>query len=279
MYPYSTFSQEGYFRVGGGYALATAKASLNSYLHNDNLNGIGIFYVFDNPMLNISVKEGSPVTEVVHDSYGKGIITEISGGYMLHPHMGLELGISYLFGRDVKSSWNLTPLSNVITNGNSRFTSLFLTSSLVISAGNKRLNPYARLGMVFGLTPKIESELYGSSMLLPFYLKDQLTGGIAVGFSVALGFSYPINERMNLFGELVYNAVRYKPRSRQVMEVSLFGQQLDVSSIYTFPKQKLEDNTPLIVNAYTQETLRAYSSPVNYIALNIGLEFRFLSSK
>ena len=269
------FSQEGYIRVSGSYAGATAKAPLNSYLQSDVLNALGFILTFDNPMLNISVQEGLPLTESVHDSYGKGIAAEISGGYMFHRHVGLELGISYLFGRDVESYWNLVPLLNTKSTGKSRFSSFFLTPSLVISANYKALNPYLRIGAVLGLTPKIESELYGYFLGLPVYEKDELNGGIAAGFSGAFGLSYPLSKKISFFGEVVYRSVDYKPKTRQMVEISILGQKQDISSIYLFPKQKLEDDAPLTINSNTEETLRAYSSPVNSIALNFGLECRF----
>ena len=198
---------------------------------------------------------------------------------MFHRHIGLELGCSYLFGRDVESFWNLVPLSNSKLTGKSRFSSLFLTPSLVISADRKALNPYVRIGAVLGLAPKVESEVYGSFLGLTFYEKDELKGSTAAGFSGAFGLSYPLSNKINFFGEVVYTSVSYKPKIRQIVELSVLGQKQDISSIYIFPKQKLEDSAPIVVNSFTEETLRAYSSPVNSIALNIGLECRLGSNR
>ena len=284
-HPPPAFSQGVYIRAGGGYAFAASKAPLHSYAQGDvgfALNVLPFLGTIDNPMLNVSIESDvdAPVLEIISDSYGKGSFTGISGGYKFNPYVGVEFGISYLFGDDINAAWDFRPKAPIVGTFRSKFSSVFLTPSLVLSAGLKTINPYIRAGITLGINPKIEYESSLSVALLPSTLKERITGNVAAGFSGAFGLNYPLNARVALYGELVYNSMVYKPHSRELTSFTTAGKKQDVSSFYTFPKQKLEDETRFPpVDPFAEETLRAYSYPLNSMGVNVGLEFFLGRSK
>ena len=279
------FSQKAYIRAGGGYAFPSSKAPLHSYVQGDVGFGLGVVTflgTIDNPMMNVSVESGvdAPILQTVNDSYGKGSFAGISGGYMFNQYVGVEFGISYLFGDDIKSSWDFRPKFPIIGTFKSKFTSVFLTPSLVLSAGFKTINPYIRAGINLGVTPKIEYESSLSVSLIPSTLKDRVIGNIVTGFSGAFGLNYPLNARVALYGELVYNSATYTPKDRELTSISTAGKKQDVTVLYTFPKQKLEEGASFPpIDPFTEETLRAYSYPLSSVGVNVGLEFFIGRSK
>ena len=265
------FSQKAYVRFTAGYAFGINKTPLKSYMQSDAFFQMGKMPSNDNPMFNIyEDAQANLVVEHIRDSYGKGISVSVSGGYLFHKNIGLDLAVSYLLGSEIRSSWN-SPSNTVTFNEKSSFSSLFLTPSLVIFSDFNKLCPYARLGVSLGLIPKIKSESTYSNGIDNFLEKDELSEGTAVGLTSAVGITYLLTKQISIFGELTYNTSKYKPAVRDIKTLTKNGVEAVVAD-----KQNLKDQVQFVapISFITPELL-AYSHPLGSLGLNIGIQFNF----
>ena len=267
------FSQKAYIRLTAGYAFGINKTPLNSYMQSDAFFQMGGMPSNDNPMFNIyEDAQTNLVVERVRDSYGKGISVGVSGGYLFHKNIGLDLSVSYLLGREIRSSWD-APSSTITFNEKSSFSSLFLTPSLVIFSDFNILCPYARLGVSLGLIPKIKSESTYSNGVDSFAEKDELSKGTAVGFTSALGVTYPLTKQASLFIELTYNMLKYKPSERNIKTLTENGIEGPFAD-----SQNLKDKVQIVVPvSFITPELLAYSYPLGSLGINVGIQFNFES--
>ena len=279
--PTLSFAQGAYLRVGGGYGIGGGKGSVNSYFQREIMVNVLGKKIFNQDMMNFSKLKGEAAqVEFVKESFGKGVSFGLAGGYMFSKHLGIEAEFAYFMGSEIKSGWNL-PESFVALSDVKKAKTFLIIPSLVISTGNKTLAPYARLGVVVGIAPKIISnQLFDDqASLIITNVEEKLTKGVAVGFSTAFGINYMLSDNFSLFTELKYVMLSYTPKQREITKILVKGEEKPADYLYDFPVQKLEDLTPensgFVLDASAQN---AFSYPLGSFSLNLGLRINFAQS-
>jgi len=170
---------------------------------------------------------GNAITQtVINGSFGKGMKTGVNVGYMFNGNIGAELGINYLLG-GTHSIENIASSFGGSTTRTADLSSsmLQINPSFVITTEAEGITPYAKFGIVIGLMGKIniEQEATGTGITDPYVMKDELSGGIALGMSAALGAKYSFNEKLSLFAELNMVNMSYAPTKGETTEYTENG--------------------------------------------------------
>ena len=129
-------AQKFYATLGGGYAFS---APGNIMLVNYNYTG----------PFGWSNKE-----ENIYGTYGKGLTTNASVGYMLADFIGIEIGCSFI--KTEQYEYQTNDFRNIsfmyLTVMNSKITRIF---SAVKITGGKRIKPYVKCGFVYGIGTEV----------------------------------------------------------------------------------------------------------------------------
>jgi hypothetical protein len=176
-------------------------------------------------------------TTYTHDqkslSFGKGINLGGAVGFMFNKNMGAELGLSYLIGGKSKSTGTYLDRTEESTYSGKMFK---INPSFIFTSGAGKFNPYAKMGLVvgFGFFNHEYSVNYTTGDVdLTNY---KYNGGIALGFSSALGATYKLNNNLSLFGELSLISLSYSPEKMTVTKATNNG--IDVlPGITTYDKE------------------------------------------
>jgi opacity protein-like surface antigen len=232
----------------------------------------------------------------VTGSLGNGMRFGGNVGYQFNANIGVELGINYLLGRTFYVDQSYTYTSSL--NGEEFFWSygkdwsasmLQFNPSIVLSTGNKRIRPYVKFGIIIGAAAKIttfEYEYEPSYSLNPTYVIDEhfaeyeLSGGIALGWSAALGAKYAFNDKISLFGELNLINLSYAP-TKGVMTLDMQNGVNNLPGATTREKEVeflneittfINESTP-DENQPSQELKEYYS--FSSVGIQVGLHIAF----
>lgn len=263
-----------YVRAFGGYSAGTNKSLLPGYLQSD-INQTKFGTTGDFPAQNL-VQSGGLINldqNYVKDSYGKGVHAGLALGYMFNKNIGAELGVSYLFGDDIKYQSEYKDAKN-ITDFSSKINMLQINPSVVFTTGSEGLSPYARLGVLIGMSAKVKTK--AESATDNYVYEDELRKGIALGGSAALGVHYSFNDKIAVFVEAEYRGMSYNPDEREVTGISEQGKEVPVSSKYDFPVQSLEDssNNGFIKTNFKKSSRMSTPFSVSSLGLNIGVTYK-----
>ena len=265
-----SMAQGAYLKVGGGYGIGTNKGPINSYFQRELLvDGFGMTLV-EQFMFNLENEK----MEVIKQSFGQGGSFGVAGGYMFSKHIGAELGLSYFMSKGVNSKWDLDVDGSITEEKKANV--FLINPSLVISAGTEGVSPYARIGALIGVAPKITSVFTLTDNPNDVtVVTDELTGGVAAGFSAALGVNYPISPKVSIFGELAYNGLSYKPAQREITKITENGVDEAVTDVYDFAKQSIEDkiSADYADAAFDADKQLSHSYPLSNLGLNVGVQF------
>lgn len=255
-------AQNVYFGVGGGYA--TGLASQTMTFNETGFTNNEHFY------------------ETVKGTYGKGINFGMFAGYMFNPNISAEFGISYLAGGKTKRHYvkESSGIEDLVLSAKM----IRITPSLRMTAGDGKMKPYMRIGMVVGVAGKItENDTWtdtgcncGNSETTWEY-----TGGVSFGATSAFGGNYTINEKISLFGELNFIAQSWAPE-KGLMTKSMFNGADELPNKTTNQKEidfvkSYTTTSPTNTSAPTTQ-MKNYSS-FSSIGINIGLTYSFGGAK
>ena len=270
-------AQGAYVKAGGGYGIGINRGPINSYFQRELLVSQDMT-LMEQPMTNIKSIDNNEVQfEIIRESFGTGGKFGIAGGYMFTGHVGAELGLSYFSGGKITSKWNLSGLSDFMTE-EKKASMLFIIPSLVVSSDMRGISPYTRAGILVGLMPKIASKFTINDAVNTIILKDELTGGVALGFSAAAGITYPLNGQVLVFAEIAYNGLTYKPTQREITKITANGTEQVITDNYTSAVQPIEDNLPIEYGgqAFDAEKQLTHSYPFGSLGINAGVQYRFI---
>jgi hypothetical protein len=215
-----------YFGFGGGYGFAAAQQTLQPDQTSKT-----------NQYTN-STSSGSTTTvnyQSLNYSLGKGINLGLYGGYMLTKNFGLELGAGYLFGLTTTQTTETDKqISNTVSSpsyySNStdiatttiKGSMLRLVPGVRFQFGERKIHPYASIGLIIGMMGNITSETTDNNSISisntlsgpPPNSSDNIftySGRLSMGFHGSLGVAYMFSGRFGLFAELTGNYQNYKP--------------------------------------------------------------------
>lgn len=251
---YTATAQQSYLRLNTGYSLGAVKSDFSDF-----------------HLWLISTADG-PIEDNTF-SLGEGFNIGGAYGHMFNEHVGAEIAASYFMGG--KSGFTTT--SGDMTNTVDQSARMFqFAPSLVLQAGFEKWNPYARVGMVFGLG-SVDQTMSWSSGNTQAKSKSTYNGSLALGFTGSLGLNYNINEKFSLFAECTFIGLNYAPTKGKTYESTLNGQnRLDDLAInqkeFIF-SDDYDSNADVDISRPSVLQRRYY--PMSSFGLNIGLRMNF----
>lgn len=186
--------------------------------------------------------------EGVYGSFGKGFNFVAAFGATVNSNLKAELGLSYITGgsfeeNDVNSSGSLTT-----TYSGSM---LSFSPGVVVSTAFSKVEPYARINAIIAFPSLVIEETgYDND-------KFELTGNIAFGFDSAFGVLLPLQDRIMVYGELVFSNISWGPAEEKYTN-------MPSGDIETY---KFEESW----NENEQNTTTTPRYPFGSIGLNIGV--------
>jgi hypothetical protein len=180
---------------------------------------------------------------------------------MFTKQLGAELGLSYWLGK----SFDVTSTSSTSsTTDKWSGKGLIVMPSVVVSAGLERVNPYARLGLVFGFMKVMDEYSSGSTSGGTTERTYEETGGLAFGYAGSVGLVMPAGSALDLFAEFGLNSVTYSPSQRELTKYTSNNVNL-LPTVITKKTDYQDDYTSL-----DQNINRAVRRPFSSIGIAIG---------
>ena len=240
--------------------------------------GLGLGYGLGaSKRVNGTKVEGTTTTNI-YGSYGEGFNTTLKLGYMFNDNMGIEMGVSYLFGAAQTKDEHDKYFEEAQSDG------MRLMPQLVYRLDN---GFYGRFGMIIPVMGKTvitttDDNFMGAGMKLEQEIETH--GSFSIGFAGAIGYNYALSDNMNLFGEIEYIGLSIKSGSAEITKYAINGDdkvgdmktgqkeytfldEVDDSSDNTFSNPNYDPNQATV-------GLRQ-KAPFSSIGLNIGITMTF----
>ncbi len=218
------------FNVGYGFGAP-------GRIHND---GTGLGTISHTEIVN---GKQTVSKESINGGVGQGINLQLTPGYMFNDHIGVELGVNYYLGTNVKvqeATSNIT-VASLNVNGmewnngraHAKSNQLRLIPTVVFSTGaSNKVSGYAKLGLVmpvFGASvlssERIEKEFVQGGAVATKTTESEMKvkGGFTVGFKGALGVNFNVTDRIGIFGEVFATALQINRKSASVTKYTVNG--------------------------------------------------------
>ncbi|MEC5144459.1 outer membrane beta-barrel protein [Chitinophaga sp. 212800010-3] len=303
-----------YLKVTGGYFFSVSPGQFPNVgpyppqdLHTQYTPGR------PNPLDTISRK-------VLTGSYGEGFRTGVSVGYDINKYMSVEASFNYFHSQKnlmTRQSTTLagssTELGHVESHG--YVNAVDFAPSLVVSPGMEKVNPYVRFGVVVPLWGRlyIETDAMqtsnppagapvppGTQVVTTISRKEEIKPNVTIGFQGALGVSFKVASRFDIFVEAEYRNIPVKSKEKEITRYNetntLVGpavhtiagtrnlQDLSTAEKNTVYVTTLDvnSNTPVnqqgtkVIYKYNDRPSNDLKSYINIggLGLNAGLKFR-----
>ena len=270
LYSPSVFTQEFYFKLGGGYALPSSGKRIYSYLQeelfpNPNVDSYLADIVFDqNAVLESSQTKIS--------SFGKGGKVGLTVGYMFTEHVGFEVAFNGFFGSAVKTKIVQTNLLDF--DFSSAALMYTLTPALVVAAplNNENIQLYGRAGAYIGLNPRLKTEVVGDLAGNEdiFRTTDRLSKKTLFGAELAVGSYFRLNSKISIYGEFAFISASNRFKKRNIIKREFNGVNilpgLDVTEFDLV--KKLPD-----INSAGPALDESHPMPFGSVGLNVGVKY------
>lgn len=232
-----------YLSANAGYALGAGTQEFGS---NTTYTGATVSY------------------EGVYGSLGEGFKFGVSGGYVFSENLGAELGLSYWLGKTIQyteKSTGYTATSKMSGSG------IVAVPSIVVSANIRPVNPYARVGLVFGIL-RVAEESSLQQPVLPSEAAQEESGNLAFGFAGALGVIVATGGAVDLFAEMALHAVTYSPGQSEVTRFTVGG----VDRLSSVPQKVVEYKESFTSGG--SSTALAVRRPFSSVGLQVGVRMK-----
>jgi opacity protein-like surface antigen len=221
----------------------------------------------------------------VEGSLGKGMRFGANVGYLFNANIGAELGMNYLLGgtTSIDGANSSAEIGSEYKNTSKEefSASMFqFNPSIVLTTGAEGFTPYAKLGLVIGVASQItySEERTGTTLLGPVIvpnnqsIEQEANGGIALGWSAALGAKYALNDHISLFGELNLINMAYAPTKGEYNKYTVNGiDQLTGASI-GFKEFEFVDEVTYSNLSTTDETKPTQQLKQNFSFSSVGIQ-------
>lgn len=256
------FGQGLFLELNGGYGLSI---SSNEIAYNSTVNN--------------GATGSSGSDEVVRGSYGAGMNFGLNIGYMFNSNIGFGLNASMLIGQKFESTYTYSSpgyASSSTTTYQGKMTRI--TPNIILSVGEGKIKPYARLGIALGIGNTITihdeySNTDGDSEIFTFQYDQGLAFGTYGEFGLNIGFTDKLSLNVALNG---YN-MSWAPKHGILTEYKSNG--LDMLPFLTTSDKEFEfvDNLTYNSGAVYNESqpsqnLKSYN-PFSSLGLNIGIRY------
>lgn len=173
--------------------------------------------------------------KVLTGSYGEGFRGGLTLGYNFNKYVGIEGTFNYFHSVKNLMTRNLTTIQGTSTavgkvESRGHVNAVDFAPSLVFSPGYEKWNPYVRFGFVVPLWGRLNIETEASkTSAVPgqpatvvaqttIHRKEEVEPSPTIGFQGALGVTYSVRKRFDIFLETEYRNVPVKSKSKEVTE-------------------------------------------------------------
>lgn len=230
--------------------------------------------------------------ETVKLSLGQGLNFGINVGYFFNDHIGLDLGLNYQIGSTTQIEntrvynrqdqfqevYQTTYFNKNIYSSNM----LHITPSLVLKTEYKKFSPYAKIGFVMGIGKVFRESNFNQTYSDPQqgssstnYSEFEYSGGLGLGLTGAIGTTYNLNEKLNLFTEVYFRSMSYAPKNGFITKsiedgIDNTDQLLESEKTIIFSKEITysSENDP-----NSPQEAEFTRIPFNSIGLKLGVRF------
>jgi hypothetical protein len=272
-------AQSLYIRVGGGYGLPIGTASIGEkYLYNQ---------------INTTITSTTTSAKNVRASYGAGGNFNFAIGYKFNENIIFDLGIQYLMSNkfqtsDIRNYTYSTSSSisrDVITTSAKAF---LFDPSVIFTAGFGKGAPYAKFGIIIG-TPtltKNESSFDNTDGTSAYNQTWKYNKGIGVGYQGAVGYSWKLSDKLDLFSEVNFVSMTYYAGESNMTKFQRSNDGItftdNLPNLQVSQKQTVYKNSfdPSVPNDGTKPTIALKeATPFSSISLQVGIRFLLWKKK
>jgi opacity protein-like surface antigen len=247
--------------------------------------GLGYAGSSNGEMLGSTVTTvGADVTSTsINGTFGAGIPIHLSGGYMLNKHVGVELGLTYFMGSEITIDEETSDAAFGVLESitKTKHSSLRISPMLVLTTGGEKLSLYSKLGLIIPATGKTAFTQSASVNLgggtQKVEVEGETVGKSSMGYTAAIGVSFPISDNLSVFGELHMVNLRIRANTRTLTLATVDG----VDNLPEMDKQdKVTEYVDEVVptdNTDVNQPLKELGSSSNYnsFGINIGIKMSF----
>jgi len=204
-----------YLRAGGGFIAQSGKTEFN----NADPNGITMIQ----QSTEISTDGSTIHVKALNGTLGGGFKFNVTGGYMFNNYIGAELGVNYFYGSKETIGKFTSP--QLISEEKAYIRGVDLMPAVYLTPNFKKLNPYARIGLVMTGAGKLTIDTNvtqidggGQGTDIVVNAKTEVKSKFSTGFGAAAGLTYPIGDKLSLFGEFEFRNFSIKSKSASIKE-------------------------------------------------------------
>lgn len=221
--PHSRF----YLKVAGGYFFSVSPGQFPN---------VGPYPPQDlHTELNPATGLDTLARKVLTGSYGAGFRAGLSVGYNINKYLAVEGTFNYFHSKKNLMTRQLTTLvgsgkelGHVESHG--YVNAVDFAPSLVVSPGLEKINPYVRFGVVVPLWGRLYIETDASQLSTPAGIpvgsqvattisrKEEVKPNVTIGFQGALGVSFKVGSRFDVFVETEYRNVPVRSKEKEVTQ-------------------------------------------------------------
>ncbi len=221
-------------------------------------------------------------SNVFTHSFGNGSQLQAALGYDFNENLGFQVGVGY--GLTTKAL-EYSETAGSFTNARSIQTKglLLLAPAFTLSSNSDRLNLYTRVGLTLPIAGTTENNVVRTSSAAQFDNKTEITGRMSIGYNAAIGTSFPINDKLSIFGEL--NGTFLDIARDKLTVTSIYDKTNDQELIDT--RDFIDNNreyVETISSTDNQDPTKARkvlneNSPFSTIGVAVGIKFSFGNSR
>lgn len=277
-----THAQEFYIRGGVGFSAQSGKTEFN----NADPNGLTNIQ----QSTDVTIDANGTRVKALNGTLGEGFKANITGGYMFNKYVGAEIGLNYFTGSDRTIGKLTTP--GFRSEEVAYLKGLDIVPALYITPAFSKLNPYARIGMIFAAAGKLNIETTavqtnggGQGTDIHIDALSEVKSKFSAGFIGALGVTYPIAKKLQVFGEVEFKNFSIKSKTAEIVDYRTTAVTGGQSVLV--PGQQLADlpvNEKKFVfsDEYTQGTTTDPNAPrkiptqfvnVGGVGVNVGIRY------
>jgi len=214
--------------------------------------------------------------ELVKLSLGKGLNFSGQFGYMFNKNIGAEIGVGYLLGSETSATNSyVNSFNSGSTTNTLKANQIQIKPTLVIAAGYSKINPYAKLGLVMGMSKifytsdSIDTDSFGTDVSS---MEAEMTGGMMLGLRASAGINYSLNDKIALFAELTSISGNIKPTEGEITKSTTNGENNLDGATYNDTHIEFVDSN-ISDGSSTPDNVAEKSVRPNFSASSLGLNF------
>lgn len=199
--------------------------------------------------------------KVLTGSYGEGVRGGLSFGYNINKFMAVEGTFNFFHSKKNLMTRNLTTLAGagktlVDVQSHGHVNAVDFAPSLVLNPGFDKINPYVRFGVVVPLWGRlyINTDVSqqsspagippGTAVLTSIHREEEIKPNPTVGFQGALGVSFFLSSRFDVFVEAEYRNVPVRSKEKEITAYTETNNLINAStgaSVRELPGRNLGD--------------------------------------